>query len=1210
MVVYKTNITLLDYFASIKIFMNKKFLKVFLGIIVFTAALLASIPVYADFSFSSSKKLSQGHNLLLKKDYEKAVAILNEAISDALKNNDFVTAAHAEGQLGILYAEMLNYTEADRHHKEAVSIAEKAGYDPSIFYAQWAITRARMWDYDNGMRYANKALDLLAGRWQKKADKGRDAVIDDIAASPGFPPDVDAMKTVAMAESSMVLLYLIKDDNERAVKIGEKAVKHIQGMEGLIKFGGFFGRVTEGEKGEFYKGLALSSAAASQAFINLGDEKKGNEYLKIAQDAFVKSGYKIGEKGLTPEGFFYSFFYDPKYADEAVRPKEEYIPDSRYSEDYNMAERLYQEGRHGEAIPFYKSAIEKSKTKGDKEELFFALDHLGWLTAELGRFPDAERYLKGAIKAAEESDMSPSIPYGELGTINGRMGNFEKGLEYSSKSLDAVVERRKAKYKGEFNREKIIEDAVIHPGFPPKVWMFKAITMSEGGATSIYYLKGDYKKAIEIGEKAIKHFKDVEFMVRLAVKKERESYYQGLGWTTLSVGDSYLNLGEIEKGRKILEDARWHFKKARLPFGDMIAEGLIAYSYILEGDYKKGVELSKTVFKKIEESGFEEIKWKMRYEFAKVLFREARDLDKEIPSLSKISDAAEGGKIKRKMLERNRPKGEALSWLLGDESSKKLIGLMDTLEKTTNKDEMLSSVKSLNNILKETAYQNYIGAIDHIESIRANLETDINKRLFQANKQDVYRDAILLALDLYGPAPALEILERAKARAFLDLLANRQLIVKDENLSRQERELKFKIGEVQARLYEEEKITPPPPPLTKGGEEGIAHDVVSSLKTELETGLGKYRDLVISIKRENPDFASLITVSPMKSDEIKALLPEDVTLLEYYIAEDRLLVWTINPSLSPAGRGEGEGDINIAVIPVSRDAIIEKIRGYRDNVIQLKNEELKKVSSELYEILIKSVKPYIKGKRLCIVPFDALHYLPFQALWNGEKYLIEEYSFFYLPSASVMKFTFDKRRQKGERLIAFGNPDLGNPALDLPFAQKEVEIISSMYKEPLLFYRKEANETSAKKMPQNFDIIHFAAHAEFSDIDPMYSNIRLSSDDKEDGRFESAEVFSLNIKPYLVVLSACKTGLGAITSGDEIIGMNRAWIYAGTPSVISSLWSVSDISTSILMEEFYKNLKVKSKDEALRDAEILLIKSKDYSNPFYWAPFYLTGDFM
>ena len=357
-------------------------------------------------------------------------------------------------------------------------------------------------------------------------------------------------------------------------------------------------------------------------------------------------------------------------------------------------------------------------------------------------------------------------------------------------------------------------------------------------------------------------------------------------------------------------------------------------------------------------------------------------------------------------------------------------------------------------------------------------------------------------------------------------------------------------------------------------------------------------------------------------------MPQDITLLEYYIppphssptsggrqegGDDRLLIWVVDSK-----------DIKIEVIPVKRDELVSKVRAYRDMVVHFEGKELKRASSELYDILIKPVKPYIKGKRLCIVPFDALHYLPFQALWNGEKYLIEDYPISYLPSASVMKFAFDKRREKGEKLIAFGNPDLGNPSLDLPFAQKEVEKISSLYNEPSVLYRKDANEDIAKKklisrspeqsegeanLPAGFDIIHFATHAEFSDIDPMYSNIRLAKGDNEDGRFETAEIFSLNIKPYLVVLSACKTGLGAVTSGDEIIGMNRAWIYAGTPSVISSLWSVSDISTAILMEDFYKNLKGKPKDESLRDAEISLIKNKDYSHPFYWAPFYLTGDF-
>src|SRR3989338_7455178 len=214
--------------------MFKGLLKILTAIIFLFVSSCASVPMSgaSAFSFISSSKLTEGHNLFVKREYEKAIVILNEAISDAIKKGNFIEAAHAHGQLGSLYVEMVYYSDADRHHREAINLAEKAGYDPSIFYAQWGITRARIWDYDNGMRYANKALDLLAGRWKqpptppsppggegKKKGGDRDAIIDDVVAHPGFPHDVDAMKTVAMAESSMVLLYLIKDDNENAVKI-------------------------------------------------------------------------------------------------------------------------------------------------------------------------------------------------------------------------------------------------------------------------------------------------------------------------------------------------------------------------------------------------------------------------------------------------------------------------------------------------------------------------------------------------------------------------------------------------------------------------------------------------------------------------------------------------------------------------------------------------------------------------------------------------------------------------------------------------------------------------------------------------------------------------------------------------------------------------------------------------------------------------------
>lgn len=100
----------------------------------------------------------------------------------------------------------------------------------------------------------------------------------------------------------------------------------------------------------------------------------------------------------------------------------------------------------------------------------------------------------------------------------------------------------------------------------------------------------------------------------------------------------------------------------------------------------------------------------------------------------------------------------------------------------------------------------------------------------------------------------------------------------------------------------------------------------------------------------------------------------------------------------------------------------------------------------------------------------------------------------------------------------------------------------------------------------------------------------------------------MDIKPYLVTLSACQTGVGTISNGDEVVGMNRAFIYAGSPSVIASLWSVSDVSTAMLMDGFYANLRTMSKDEALRRSQIALRKTKEFAEPFFWAPFYITGD--
>jgi CHAT domain-containing protein len=129
----------------------------------------------------------------------------------------------------------------------------------------------------------------------------------------------------------------------------------------------------------------------------------------------------------------------------------------------------------------------------------------------------------------------------------------------------------------------------------------------------------------------------------------------------------------------------------------------------------------------------------------------------------------------------------------------------------------------------------------------------------------------------------------------------------------------------------------------------------------------------------------------------------------------------------------------------------------------------------------------------------------------------------------------------------------------------------------------------------------------------MQSALLLSSDDKNDGRLEVSEIFDLDLQgTNLVVLSACETAAVTIEGGDDLVGLSRGFIYAGTPSLLATLWKVDDKSTEKLMRDFYINWRTKnlSKADALRQAQLSLKTDKRYNHPYYWAPFVIIGDWM
>ena len=241
---------------------------------------------------------------------------------------------------------------------------------------------------------------------------------------------------------------------------------------------------------------------------------------------------------------------------------------------------------------------------------------------------------------------------------------------------------------------------------------------------------------------------------------------------------------------------------------------------------------------------------------------------------------------------------------------------------------------------------------------------------------------------------------------------------------------------------------------------------------------------------------------------------------------------------------------------------------------------------QLHQHLIAPIKPHLKTSNLIIVPHGFLHYLPFAALSNGQRYLADDYTISYLPSASVLRF-LNKNKPTNNNVLALGNPRISAPLGFLEHADDEAEAVANIFNSKA-FNGKDAQESLVYSQGKSAAMIHLAAHGQYNNRNPLYSTIHLAPTPEEDGRLEVHEIFGLDLTTVtnLVVLSACQTNLAEVNPGEDVVAMNRAFLYAGTPAVVASLWNVDDEATGILMKSFYSHLKAgMNKAEALQQAQ-------------------------
>jgi CHAT domain-containing protein len=294
----------------------------------------------------------------------------------------------------------------------------------------------------------------------------------------------------------------------------------------------------------------------------------------------------------------------------------------------------------------------------------------------------------------------------------------------------------------------------------------------------------------------------------------------------------------------------------------------------------------------------------------------------------------------------------------------------------------------------------------------------------------------------------------------------------------------------------------------------------------------------------------------------------------------------------------------------------------------------------LYQLLIRCVRdqlPTAPGSRIAIVPHGPLFLLSFAALQDEDgRYLLEKYTLHYAPTVGLLQLTHDKRLPSGspKRFLLIADPASmparpdGQRLVPLPGARREVTAIAPLLagSSVTVLTGHQANISDVRHRMRDATVIHFATHGIMRDDAPFGSFLALGRSAlgvEDDGRLTADEIYGLDLRADIVVLSACRTALGEI-SGDGIAGLTRAFFYAGASSVVATMWDVADEPTVHLMPEFYR-LLVRGRDKArsLRGAQLKLLadlragrikiassvgETTLAEDPFFWAGFVLVGE--
>ncbi|MFN8490823.1 MAG: CHAT domain-containing tetratricopeptide repeat protein [Caldilineaceae bacterium] len=508
----------------------------------------------------------------------------------------------------------------------------------------------------------------------------------------------------------------------------------------------------------------------------------------------------------------------------------------------------------------------------------------------------------------------------------------------------------------------------------------------------------------------------------------------------------------------------------------------------------------------------------------------------------------------------------------------------------------------------EQALVAYTQAIQALERLQGHIMVEYRAD-FSADKTVVYAEIVQLYLAQGQTAKALDYVERAKSRALLDLVAQgldlriHAKAAEDQHLT----EALMRLRAEQNRLYrrwEERKASQATPGLAEEQAFPTAEDW-QPLWQEIRTLEQQITALWNQLLVRNAAYAQEAALWQVRSEQIQPNLDADTLLLEYFVIDNEFVLFLVTSQTIYAQNlkvNYREIESLLRFLQMNLNAVAT---GAPPLALQ---EEAQELLVELYAHLLAPVAAVLAAyPHLVIVPHGILHKLPFHALYDGRTYLSERHTIRYLPNASLLPYCRRAAQPlpacmaaATQTVVTFGHTWQGH----LPAAEREAHTIAGLLG-GVAYTGASATLAQFQQCAPDAALLHLATHGEFRADDPLYSYLLLA-----DGRLTTLDIFNLRLRATLVTLSACDSGQSLVGGGDELLGLLRAFLYAGAASLVVSHWRVADQTTQQLMVLFYSQLAAgESKAAALANAQRQwLATNPTLAHPYFWAAFFLVGD--